>query len=209
MKKFILFACVLLPLFAFAQLGIGIKAGLNFANISKVSEINNSSQAGFMAGLFMAPPSKGVLSSRTEIIYSKQGYSFKSGTNSGKVNLDYIILPQLMGINITKFVQLQLGMQMAYLLNAKADSTDDEGVSGPYSSVMSNYNKFDYAFAAGAEIHPVAGLVLGARYNIGLGKMYKEMETGESPSFTAADAKNNVVQVFVGWIFGKNSNKKK
>lgn len=208
MKKSFLVIFGLIPIMTFAQLGIGIKAGLNFANISKASDISSSSQAGFMAGVFLAPPSKGVLSSRTEIIYSKQGYSFKSGSNTGKVNLDYIILPQLMGINITKIVQLQLGMQMAYLLNAKADSTDDEGESGPYSSVMSNYNKFDYAFAVGAEIHPVSGLVLGARYNIGLGKIYKEMETGQSPSFTAADAKNNVVQVFVGWIFGKNSSGK-
>lgn len=207
MKKFILFICGLLPLFAFAQ--FGVKAGLNFANVTKASEINSSSEAGFMAGVFMAPPSKSVLSSRTEILYSKQGYSFKSGATSGKVNLDYIILPQLMGINFTKFVQVQLGMQMAYLLNAKADSTDDEGESGPYSSVMSNYNKFDYAFAVGGEIHPISGLLIGARYNIGLGKIYKEMETGQAPSFSTEDAKNNVVQVFVGWIFGNKSNKKK
>lgn len=209
MKRILLIPLCILPVFAFSQLGIGLKAGLNFANVTKASDINSGSQSGFVAGLFMAPPTEGVLSSRTEILYSKQGYSFKSGTNSGKVNLDYIILPQLMGINITKFVQLQLGMQMAYLLNAKADSTDDEGVPGAYGSIMSNYNKFDYAFAAGIEIHPVSGLLLGARYNIGLGKLYAKMSSGQSPSFSSADAKNNVVQAFVGWIFGNNSDKKK
>lgn len=116
MKTIILFAIALLPVVVFAQMGIGLKAGFNFSDVTKASSINSSNQSGFMAGIFLAPANKSILSSRTELIYSKQGYSFNSDTKTGKVNLDYIILPQLMGINITKFVQIQVGMQMAYLL---------------------------------------------------------------------------------------------
>ena len=148
------------------------------------------------------------MSSRTELIYSRQGYNFQSGTKTGNVNLDYILLPQLMGINITKFVQLQLGAQMAFLLNAKADTTASGGSSNPYSGIMNYYNKFDYGFAVGAEIHPVMGLLIGARYNISLAKLYKDAETGQMPSFSSSDAKNNVVQIFAGWIFGNKSKKK-
>lgn len=155
MKKATLIILGLLPSVAFAQLGIGIKGGFNFANVSSASSINSSNRSGFMFGVFLAPSNKGIISSRTELIYSKQGYDFKNGANTGNVNLDYIILPQLMGINITKFVQIQLGAQMAFLINAKADSTNSGGPMGPYSSVMGYYNKFDYAFAVGAEIHPV------------------------------------------------------
>jgi hypothetical protein len=209
MKKIVLILLGLLPAFAFAQLGIGLKAGLNFANVTSASSINSSSQSGFLFGVFLAPSNKGIISSRTELEYSRQGYNFQSGTNTGTVNLDYILLPQLMGINITKFVQLQLGAQMAFLINAKADSTTSAGVSGPYGSIMNYYNKFDYGFAAGAEIHPVMGLLIGARYNISLGKLYKDLQTGQMPSFTTADAKNNVVQIFAGWTFGNNSSKKK
>lgn len=209
MKKTNLLIIALLPLCAFAQLGIGLKGGLNFANVSSASSINSSNRSGFLFGVFLAPSNKGIISSRTELEYSRQGYNFQSGTNTGTVNLDYILLPQLMGINITKFVQIQLGAQMALLINAKADSTNTGGSSGPYSSIMSYYNKFDYGFAAGAEIHPVAGLLIGARYNISLGKLYKDIESGQMPSFTAADAKNNVVQIFAGWTFGNNSSKKK
>ncbi|MBS1918982.1 MAG: PorT family protein [Bacteroidetes bacterium] len=209
MKRNYLFAIVLLPLSALAQLGIGLKGGLNFANVSGASSINSSNRSGFHVGVFLAPAGKSIISSRTELEYSRQGYSFKSGANTGNVNLDYILLPQLMGINITKFVQIQLGAQMAFLLNAKADSTNTGGSSGPYSSIMSYYNKFDYSFAAGAEIHPVSGLLIGARYNIGLGKIYKSMESGQMPSFSTEDAKNNVVQIFAGWTFGNNSSKKK
>ena len=209
MKKTYLLVIALLPLCAFAQLGIGLKGGLNFANVSSASSINSSNRSGFLFGVFLAPSNKGIISSRTELEYSRQGYSFQSGTNTGNVNLDYILLPQLMGINITKFVQLQLGAQMAFLINAKADSTSSGGSSGTYSSIMNYYNKFDYGFAAGAEIHPVMGLLIGARYNISLGKLYKDLQSGQMPSFTAADAKNNVVQIFAGWTFGNNSSKKK
>jgi hypothetical protein len=180
-----------------------LKAGVNFANVTNASSINSESQSGFMIGAFLAPASKGILSSRTEIVYSKQGYNFQTSTKTGNVDLDYILIPQLMGINITKFVQLQVGAQMAFLINAKADSTNNSGVSGPYSSVMDYYNKFDYGFAVGAEVHPFKSLLVGARYNISLGKLYKDMETGQAPSFSVQDAKNNVVQLFAGWRFGK------
>jgi len=196
--------CLLLLLIpCFIQAQIGLKTGINFANVTNASSINSSNRSGFMIGAFLSPSSKGIISSRTELVYSKQGYSFASGMQTGKVDLDYIIIPQLMGINITKFFQLQFGAQMAFLINAKADSTDNSGMSGSYPSVMNYYNKFDYAFAAGAEVHPFKGLLVGARYNVGLGKLYKNLETGQKPSFSASDAKNNVVQVFIGWRFGK------
>ena len=204
-----MFLLLLCPMLSFGQLGIGLKAGVNFANVSDASSINSDSRSGFLVGVFLAPSTKGIISSRTELIYSRQGYNFQSGTKTGNVNLDYILLPQLMGINITKFVQLQLGAQMAFLLNAKADTTASGGSSNPYSGIMNYYNKFDYGFAVGAEIHPVMGLLIGARYNISLGKLYKDVETGQMPSFSASDAKNNVVQIFAGWIFGNKSSKKK
>ena len=181
----------------------GLKAGVNFANVTNASSINSSSQSGFMIGAFLAPASKGILSSRTELVYSKQGYNFETGTNTGNVDLDYLLIPQLMGINITKLLQLQAGFQMAFLLNAKADSVSSNGTTGSYPSVMDYYNKFDYGFALGAEVHPFKGLLVGARYNISLGKMYKDMATGQPPAFTVPDGKNNVVQIFAGWRFGK------
>jgi hypothetical protein len=46
-------------------------------------------------------------------------------------------------------------------------------------------------------------LLIGAKYNIGLGKLYKEAQSGQTPSFSGIDAKQNLVQLFVGWRFGK------
>lgn len=200
MKRIIIVLLLITPVSLLAQ--VGIKAGLNFANVTKTSSINNSSRSGFHASVFLAPPSKGIISSRTELIFSRQGYNYKTSTNTGVVNLDYILLPQLMGINITKYVQVQVGAQMAFLINAKADSSTSN--SGGGGGIMDLYNRFDYGFAGGVEIHPIKNLLIGARLNISLGSLYKEPKSGQQPSFIpSVDVKNNVLQLFAGWRFGK------
>ncbi len=73
---------------------------------------------------------------------------------------------------------------------------------------MDLYNRMDYGYALGAEIHPVAGLIFGVRYNVSLAKIYKDIQSFQRPSFSSEDAKNNVVQLSVGWRFGKTANKK-
>jgi hypothetical protein len=190
-------------------LGIGLKAGVNFANITKASSINNSSRTGFHAGVFLAPPSKGIIGSRTELIFSRQGYNYKTNSNTGSVDLNYIMLPQFMTINITKYFQIQVGGQMSYLLNAKVDSSSGGSGSSPYGKLMEQYNRFDYGYGGGIEIHPVSGLLIGARVNISLGDLYKTPQPGQTPSFyPKVDVKNNVFQVFAGWNFGKKDKKK-
>ncbi len=192
---------MLSPCLAYAQ--FGLKAGINFANVSSSESFNSESRSGFHVGLLIAPPSKKIISSRTELVFSRQGYDYKSSTNTGNVNLDYIQFGQLMSINITKFISLLAGAQTAYLLNAKVDSSNNNGGNGGANGIMSLYNRFDYGYALGAEIHPFKGLIIGARYNVSLNKLYESVQTGQRPSFTSEDAKNNVVQVFAGWRFGK------
>ena len=204
MKKNIFYLLALIPSFTFAQ--IGIKAGLNFANISKSGDIKNSSKSGFNVGVFLAPASKKVLSSHTELSYSRQGYNYKSASNTGNVNLDYLQFAQFASINISKYFSLLFGAQSAYMLNASVDSTSN-GATGSENAMMAFYNKIDYGYAIGAEVHPVLGLIIGARYNVSLAKIYKDVQSGQAPSFTSADAKNNVVQLYVGWRFGKNEKK--
>ena len=205
MKKIIAALLISIPAFSFSQ--IGIKAGINFSNVTKASDISNSNTAGFHAGLFLSPATKGVMGYRTELLFSQQGYNYKTGTNTGNVNLNYLILPQYMTINITKYFQLQLGGQIAFLLNAKADSSNTSNANNPYGEMMDYYNKFDYGYGGGIEVHPIKGLLLGARVNISLSSLYKDMASstpGTPPSFIPeVDVKNNLFQIFAGWQFGK------
>jgi hypothetical protein len=204
MKPILLIALLLAlaPFMSYSQ--FGIKGGLNFAKVTKASNINGDNTAGFHAGVFLAPQSKNILGFRSELIYSRQGYDFKSGTTTGTVKLDYILLPQLMEINITKYVALQLGAQMSFLLNAKADSSKAPSTGNAQADKLIDLmNRFDYGAAGGIEIHPFKGLLVGARMNISFGNLYKDPATitTQQNFFPDVDAKNNVVQIFAGYRF--------
>ena len=203
MKKLLTVLILFIPCSIYAQLGI--KAGFNFANVTKASSINNSSHSGFNIGIFLAPSYKKILSSKTELVFSRQGYNYKTNTNTGKVNLDYIMLPQYLCINITKFFQIHVGAQMAYLLNAKADSTTASGNMGAYSNILDLYNRFEFGVGGGVEVHPYSGLLIGARMNVSLGNLYQNPPSGSTqPGFVpSVDVKNNLIQLYAGWRFGK------
>jgi len=208
MKKIIFYLLAFAPCFVFAQ--IGIKGGLNFANVSSASSINNSSRTGYHAGIFLGSSFQKILGFRIELGYSKQGYDYSSAATKGNVGLDYITSSELFTIGITHYFQLQVGFQVAYLLNAKADSSNDiAGLPGSYKKILDIYNRLDYGFAGGIEIHPVGGLLIGARVNISLSKLYKDAQSSQSNSFSGIDLKNNVFQLSAGWRFGKSTAKSK
>ena len=203
---------IISPAIVNAQLGI--KAGLNFTDVTNVSSVNNQSSSGFNAGIFYTTPYTRVIGSKTELVFSRQGYNYETGAVTGKVNLDYIMLPTYMCINITKFFQIQLGMQFGYLMNANVDSANKNtaGIPGPVSSALSYYNRFSYSIGGGVEVHPFKGMLIGARLNVGLTNLYKmpdvtsltNMTTmNTQPSFIPdVNIKSNLLQIYVGWKFG-------
>jgi hypothetical protein len=199
MKKMIVLGLLIIPFFGFAQ--FGIKAGYNFAKVAKAADINSSNKSGYHAGLFLAPTSKKLLSSRSELLFSHQGYNYKTSSSDGEVDLDYIQVAQFASINLTKYISILFGAQTAYLVSASVDSTQGSG-STSENAIMDLYNRVDYGYSIGVEAHPVLGLIIGVRYNVSLAKLYKDIQSGQKPSFTSEDAKNNVVQVSVGWRFG-------
>jgi Outer membrane protein beta-barrel domain len=196
------------------SIGIGITAGFNFSNVTNASSIGASSRTGYNVGLFLSPASRSILGSRTELIYSRHGYNYghdSSGMTAGSVDLDYILLAQYLAINITKWVQIHLGAQTSYLLHAKVDSSNQAANGNPaIASALSYYNRFDYGFGGGVEVHPYAGLVIGGRYSISLSNLYKlpssgSMGAGTTPSFfpsmASLNPKNNLVQLYIGYRF--------
>lgn len=195
----IIFFSLLIPAIVSAQLRIGVKAGLNFANITNASSIKAGNLTGYMIGGYISPKPKKSLGFRSEIILSRQGYDYKTNTNTGNVNLDYLILPQLITLNFTKKVQLHVGGQAAFLLNAKVDSAG--GSSN--GSLFDYFNKFDYGLAGGVEVSPILGLFVGGRVSVSFNNVNKEAPSGGSwPNFIPRlDAKNNVIQLYAGWRF--------
>jgi hypothetical protein len=184
---------------------LGIKAGYNFAKVvGSTPEFSPKSNNGFMVAGFFAPQSKGV-GYRTELIFSRQGFSFDESGKMQDVTQDYIYMPHLTTFTIAKKVQLQAGGQIGYLLNAKKSSSGES----QEEKVTEYMNRFDYGFAGGIEIYPFKGLLIGGRYNVSLGNLYKTpaaSSTSPIPSplpFNPEEVKgkNAVVQFFIGYRF--------
>jgi len=83
----------------------------------------------------------------------------------------------------------------------------DYGMGGTYGKILDFYNRLDYGVGGGIEVHPFMGLQIGARVNFSLNSLYKNPDSYSSdtqPSFIpSVDVKNNVIQIYVGWRFGK------
>ena len=100
---------------------------------------------------------------------------------------------------------------------SKAGDAEAKPATGAGSSsstgngILDLYNKFDYGYGGGVEIHPVSNLLIGARVNISLGDLYQTpTSTTTQPSFIPkVDVKNNLFQIYAGWKFGKSEKKKK
>ena len=189
------------------KLGFGLKGGVNFANVTNTSSINSESRTGFMVAGFLSPQFNRGQGFRSEIVFSQQGYNYTTNTNEGNVKLNYLLLPQLYTFNLGKVVQLQVGGQLAFLLNAVVDSLHTVNGSNAYQKASDYYNKLDYGLAAGFELYPTKGLLIGARYNLSFAKTYKEepYDSGlPMPPFIpppGTNGKNNVVQLFAGFRF--------
>lgn len=200
MRKIFFLAACISPLLLRAQLSVGVKAGLNLANVTTSSDISTNSLTGYMIGGYISPKQKKLVGYRSEIMLSRQGYDYKTNTNTGNVNLDYLLLPQLIIIKFTKKFQLQLGGQLAFLLNANVDSSGGNGNNG---SLFDYFKRFDYGAVGGFEVSPISGFFLGSRINISLNNLNKEtFPGGGNPDFIPKDLiRNNVLQLYLGWRF--------
>lgn len=182
---------------------VGLKAGYNWSYLTgSTAGFNPGNRNGFMVGAFYAPATRSGKGFRSEVVFSRQGYSFDNGGRNTEVQNDYLYLPQLVTFNIGRFFQLQAGAQIGVLLHSKMTGSKDSTITG----LM---NRVDYGFAAGVELNPAGGLLIGGRYNLGLGKLYKQYETSTTnphpfplpfnPETT--NLKNGLVQFFVGYRF--------
>ena len=197
------------------KMGLGFRVGLNYAKVSSSSDsFQYRYKPRLMVAIFLAPPSSGIIGYRTELLYSKQGFDYTDPQGkTGSVSNDYLMLPQMMTVNITKYVQLQAGAFAGYLLSTKDSNQPKESSTDndPSQKAINLMNRFDYGAAGGIEIHPIKGLILNIRYNMGFAKLYKEQsdiaQTSVTDSFNPLsrfenmDTKNAVIQFSLGYQF--------
>ena len=183
--------------------GFGVKGGYNIARYTGSSpSFRPDTKNGFMAAAFYSPQSRALIGYRSELVFSRQGFGFDDAGKASSITSDYLYLPQFTTINITRFVQLQAGGQIGYLLRSSKQTAEE--TSGDITSLA---NRIDYGAAFGLELYPFKGLILGGRYNMSFGDTYKPAQLAPGiPSplpFNPSDVKgkNAVINFFVGYRF--------
>lgn len=158
------------------------------------------SRQGMMVAGFFSPSTRGVLGYRSEIVYSRQGFTSVTDNIKTIVTNDYLLLPQFTTINISRFLQLQLGGQIGYLIKAEGKTLLQD------FNMTEITNRIDYGAAGGIEIYPLKGLIIGGRYSMSFGNVYKPSAVEPWPDEPGAaryelKSKSGVVSLFMGYRF--------
>jgi hypothetical protein len=192
MKKISLFLCALsLAAFSFAQqASIGLKAGLNVANL-KNSGFDMGSKLGLNAGLLAHIHLTPNLALQPEVMYSGQGAKYTVSGQEHELSLNYINIPLQLQYMFDNGFRLQTGPQLGFL----AGVNDKIGNSETGYFTSQDFKTVDVSWSAGLSYLSTSGLGVDGRYNFGLSNINNA---------GGNEIKNNVFQL--GLFYMLNSN---
>lgn len=182
----------------------GIKGGLNLSTMSTKGNDDKNLNPGFHAGIFDKIAFSENFAIQPELMYSTQGLKINyEGLVDGetKFNLNYINLPVNLVFNLTDNLWLQAGPYIGYLINAKMKSNAEVislfEINSEDVIDRKNFNTLDYGIATGLGFG-AGPVIFGVNYNFGLNVVAKDNEPIHA---MLGDAKNNVLQIYVGIKF--------
>lgn len=189
MKKLIVICSILLLGGTVAAQGIdfGIKAGVNFANISDATGLNFESKTGFVGGVFVGGKFNDRFGIQADLLYSQQGAKL----DVGEFNLDYVNVPIVAKIYIAQGFHAQVGPQFGVIVNDDAKFDGDTIVLNEVINDIAT-NNFEFSGVVGLGYDVPMGLRLEGRYNFGL---------SDVPDQDGLEGKNSVVTLSVGYSF--------
>lgn len=193
MKKILLMAVVMLASVAsYAQQAVGTftlqpKIGMNVASLTKCDGCDP--RIGLAAGVEAEYQATDIVSVSAGLIYSMQGNKAKAEGVTQTTKLDYINIPILANVYVTKGLAVKLGVQPAFNVSDKVKlsggkasvEAEDVGADGAES--------FDFSFPVGLS-YEFNNVVIDARYNFGVTNIAE-----------GGDAKNSVFQFTLGYKF--------
>jgi len=198
-KSFIFLTAICLTVFSqttFAQgAEIGLKGGLNLANISGDFGGNSFENAtSFHGGIyarFMLNDNFGI---QPEALFSRVGGEAETGQLS--LRYDYFSLPVMARFKIIGPLYAHVGPQFNFLTASEAKS---ELLAGPVLDILEDDSEsFDLSLAFGLDVNLPIGLNVGARYLYGLSDVQKDAN--------ANDMNHRVFQFYIAKrLFGLGS----
>lgn len=175
----LLFALLCAPFLLSAQLGLGIKAGANFANVSS-DDFDTSSKTSFHAGAYANISLSEKWGITPEVLWSSQGGEL----DDVEFNTNYVTVPIMLRWRVIDLISIEAGPQFNILTDAESGGID----------VTDELASPSYCAAFGAVLHLPLGFNGGLRYVAGL----TDIDDDEDVKIT-----ENNFQIYVGWtIFG-------
>jgi len=177
----------------------GVKGGLNMSNFYSDDANDENILYGFNAGVYATLPISDFIAIQPEILFTTKGskleYDNAFATGNAKFKLNYIEVPLLVRVNITKNFNIHAGGYASYLVSSKL--TGDGDFSFDENVDTEDLNKFDAGIAAGigVDFSPIS---IGVRYNYGLTTVGKE-RTVLGTTYTFPDAKNSNLSVYLSY----------
>ena len=182
MKKILLMAVVMLASVAsYAQQAVGTftlqpKIGMNVASLTKCDGCDP--RIGLAAGVEAEYQATDIFSVSAGLIYSMQGNKAKEEGVTLTTKLDYINIPILANVYVTKGLAVKLGVQPAF------NVSDKQKLSGGKASVEAD--------DVGAESFD---------FSIPVGLSYEYNNFGVTNIADGGDSKNSVFQFTLGYKF--------
>ncbi len=191
---------------AVAQMGFGIKGGLNFAEFSDIEtidtldELETESKSDFVGGVYVKFPI-GVFRLQIEGLYSRKGgegqYNNDGlGTAPWETQLTYVEIPVLLKYEFPTSVLkpfLYGGGSIAFLMEAeKRNQTFDTD----WVDIKDDLKSTDYGLVVGAGIE-IIGITLEGRYTHGMADTIDQ----KSGDLQVDEAKNKTWSVMAGIDF--------
>lgn len=190
MKKILLMAVVMLASVAsYAQQAVGTftlqpKIGMNVASLTKCDGCDP--RIGLAAGVEAEYQATDIFSVSAGLIYSMQGNKAKEDGVTLTTKLDYINIPILANVYVTKGLAVKLGVQPAF------NVSDKQKLSGGKASAEAEdvgAESFDFSIPVGLS-YEFNNVVIDARYNFGVTNIAD-----------GGDSKNSVFQFTLGYKF--------
>ena len=162
-----------------AQIKLGVKGGLNIADIGG-SDVDSLSlgpietKTGFVGGAFVEFMIGDIFAIQPEVLYSQKGIKIDSSGANLKLKVDYIEIPVLLKINIPiegskVHPNVYAGPAVAFESSCKLAGTDEVDCDDPDVGIMTTSTDFGLTFGGGLSLE-VGGAEVGVdvRYTLGL-----------------------------------------
>jgi len=172
------------------SISFGVKGGVNFATVNGPDIDSPDSRTSFHVGALMEVPITDMFSFQAEAMYSGKGFKYNfEGTDGDKAEyqLDYIDVPLLAKIYVTKGLSIEAGPQISFLVNEEFDSNPN---SNSGDGNLDGANSVDFGLAGGLSFQTEFGIFATGRFAYGLSKIYDD-----------ADIHNQVFQIGIGYKF--------